>query len=278
MKNILIIIFFIICAKSFAIGAKGPLDQHKDALKNEKPIVLEKVGIDEHLGDKIDLTLPFVNETGEEVKLGKYFTDKPVFLMLIYYECPTLCSLHLNAMMETFKSLEWSVGNQFEFIAVSIDPDENHILAEKKKQSYLDLYGRPETKDGWHFLTGSEKSIKALASQIGFRYAWDPKQEQWAHSAAAYILDTDGLISFYHYGIQIDPKVLRLSLVDASNHKIGTIVDRMVLFCMQYDPNKKTYAFYAFNLMRLGALLTAIFLVIYLFLFWRKENNKGKKS
>jgi protein SCO1/2 len=261
---------------TFSLGGKGPLEMKKDGLKNTKPVVLDKVGIDEKLGGSIDLNLPFKDELGNDVRLGTYFTDKPVFMLLIYYECPTLCNLHLNALMKMLKDFEWRVGDKYEFVAISIDPEESPKLAEKKLQSYLKEYGHPETRNGWHFLTGEQDSITKIADQIGFRYAWDANQEQWAHSAAAYVLTPEGKISYYHYGLRIEPKVMRLSLIEAANNKIGNIVDRMVLFCLQYDPNKKSYAFYAMNIMRVGGFITFIFLGFFLFRFWRKENNTNK--
>ncbi len=276
--SIAILTFFFVF-QAYAIGGKGPMEMAKQGLKNKKSVVLDKVGIEENLGGQIDLSLPFKNEKGEDVQLKKYFQgDTPVFLLLIYYECPTLCSLHLNALMQTFKDFDWKIGDKFEFGAVSIDPDETPRLAQKKLDAYLDEYGKPETREGWHFLTGEEKNIRALADQIGFKYAWDPREQQWAHTAAAYVLTPEGKISYYHYGLEIQPKILRLSLVEAADHKIGNIVDRMVLFCLQYDPNKKTYAFYAFNIMRLGGILTIIILAIYLFRFWRKENKTQVKG
>lgn len=256
----------------FSLGGTGPLDNSDiKGSKNERPVNLDKIGIEEHLGDKVDLNLPFVNEAGEEVKLGKYFTDKPVFLMLIYYNCPTLCNTHLNTLMQTLKNFEWKIGDKFEFIAVSIDPEENHILAAKKKQAYMDVYDHPESGKGWHFLTGSEDSIKKLTSQIGFKYAWDQNTNEWNHAAASYVLTPDGTISYYHYGLNVVPKVFRLSLVEASDNKIGSVMDKLILYCLQYDPNRKTYAFYAYNIMRVGAFLTALFLGIFLIRFWRKQ-------
>jgi protein SCO1/2 len=171
---------------------------------------------------------------------------------------------------------EWKIGEKFEFVAVSIDSGESPKLAEKKLESYLKEYGHPQTRDGWHFLTGERENIDKLANQIGFKFAWDPSQQQWAHSAAAYVLTPKGKISYYHYGLNIEPKIMRLSLVEAANNKIGNIVDRMVLFCLQYDPNKKTYAFYAMNVMRVAGVVTIIFLFIFFFRFWRKENKKEK--
>lgn len=276
MLNLLYTFFFsfaLVGSTAFAIGGKGPLEVSKTGVKNEKPRYLDEVGIDEKLGESIDLELEFNNSLGEKVKLKEYFNDKPVFLMLIYYNCPTLCSLHFTALMNSFRKFEWDIGEKFEFVAVSIDPNEKTKDAKEKKELYFNEYDRPGTEKGWHFLTGNEENIKKLASQIGFKYVWDHNMEQWAHTAAAYALTPTGRISYYHYGLNIDPQVLRLSLVEASENKIGNIVDRLVLFCMQYDPNKKTYAFYAYNIMRVAAALAALVLIFFLARFWLRERD-----
>ena len=206
--------------------------------------------------------------------MGKYFRPGiPVFMMLIYYDCPTLCNTHLNTVVMTLKNFEWQIGKEFEFVVVSFDPREKHDLAYNKKQAYLEMYGKPGAGKNWHFLTGTPESINALTSQIGFKYAWNPNESEWAHTAASYVLTPDGKISYYHYGLNLIPKVFRLSLVEASDGKIGTVMDRLVLFCLQYDPNKKTYSFYAYNLMRVVALLFAIGLGLFLFKFWRRERQ-----
>lgn len=253
---------------AFAIGGKGPLEMSKTGLKNEKPYYMDRVGIDEHLGDQIDLNLMFKDEGGNEVKLGKYFGKKPVFLMLIYYTCPTLCNIHFSKMMKTFRDFKWDIGDNFEFVAVSIDPKETPKDAKSKLDTYFESYERSHTRDGWHFLTGEQKSIQKLTSQIGFKYFWDENMSQWAHTAAAYVLTPKGKISYYHYGLSINPRDLRLSLVEASDNKIGNVMDRIMLYCMQYDPSKKKYAFYAYNIMSVAAVLTVLIMLFFLGRFW----------
>lgn len=268
-------LFCLNIESSFAIGGAGPLDQDKlKGAKNERPSFMDDVGIDENLGTQLDLELPFVDEQGREVKLGKYFNDKPVFLMLIYYKCPTLCNTHLNTLMQTFRDVEWKIGKDYEFVAISIDPAESSQVAKMKKNAYLDQYGDKSAGSGWHFLTGKQASIDKIAKQIGFRYAWNKEEKEWAHAAAAYISTPKGKLSYYHYGLSIVPKVLRLSLVEASEGKIGSVMDRVLLFCLQYDPNKKTYAFYAYNLMRVGAILIVLVLLIFFFTMWRKGKHQ----
>jgi len=273
LKLIALLLFTFHSFTALALGGKGPMAMNKDGLKNKKPIILDQIGIDEKLGDTINLNLPFIDENQNQVTLQKYFNEKPVFMVLNYYNCPTLCNTHLNQLMRTLKNFEWKLGENFNFVVVSIDPKETAKDAQKKKLELLRSYGDTSFKDNWHFLTGNEMSIKELTSQIGFKYAWDHRQGQWAHAAASYVLTPKGNLSYYHYGIDVDLKVFKLSLVEAASNKIGTIIDRMVLFCLQYDPNKKTYAFYAYNIMKVGALLMALFLGIFLFSFWKKENR-----
>jgi protein SCO1 len=259
----------------FAIGGAGPLDKTKFTttnVKNETPPFIADIGIEEHLGEQVDLSLPFVDEHGQNVQLGKYFNKNvPVYMVLIYYDCPTLCSTHLNTIVTTLKSFEWQIGKEFEFVVVSFDSKEGSKLAAEKKAMYLDMYGKKNSGERWHFLTGNQASIDKLTSQIGFKYAWNPNENQWAHGAASYVLTPEGKISYYHYGLNIVPKVFRLSLVEASNHKIGTIMDRLVLMCLQYDPNKKTYSFYAYNLMRVAAIIMILILGVFFFRFWRGQ-------
>lgn len=247
--------------------------------KNEMNELREGVGIDEKLGDKIDLNLKFKNEQGEDVTLAKYFeSGKPVLLALVYFNCPSLCNFQLNGIVETLKKLEWSTGNQFEFVIASIEPTETPELAKKKKESYMTVYDRPEAAKGWHFLTASQDSITALADQVGFRYKWVESRNEYAHTAATYVLTPEGKISRYLYGIGFTPKTLRLSLVEASNNKIGNAVDRFLLYCFRYDPEKRGYAFYAFNIMRAGAAVSVVALLAFLVPFWIRQRKQRLKE
>ena len=162
LKLLLSLLFTLIALSAFAIGGQGPMEIAKSGLQNKKNPVIDKIGIEENLGAKLDLSTEFTDEFGNKVKLGKYFNEKPVFMMLIYYECPTLCSLHLNAVLKTLKEFEWTIGQEFEFVVISIDPDESPKVAEKKLEAYHKEYDREGSRDGWHFLTGKEENIKKI--------------------------------------------------------------------------------------------------------------------
>lgn len=246
-------------------------------MANETPEPLKEVGITEHLGDQIDLDLQFKDETGALVPLRSFFKDhKPVLLSLAYYSCPSLCNFHLNGLRDVFKALKAPLGHDFNAVVVSIDPRETPELAANKKTSYIESYGRPEGAEGWHFLVGEDANIKKLAEQVGFRYRWDEDEKQWAHAAAAYVITPDGKISRYLYGIEFSPQTLRLSMIEASNGRIGNIVDKLILFCFHFDPKASKYTIYAFNVMRVGGGMVALLIMGYLALFWvrsRRENS-----
>lgn len=260
--------------QAFAIGG-SPMPFGE--MKNVSPVRPEDIEVVEHLNETIDLSLVFTNEEGKSVPLSTYFQKgKPVHLLLLYYNCPTLCSTYLNQLFESFNTFEWTLGDKYEFVAVSIDPKETPKDAKNKKMAFLESYGRKDKspEKGVHFLTGEEENIKKLASQVGFGYKKISLSEEWAHSSVSFILTPEGKISFYHYGLTLNPETYRLSLVEASQYKIGTIMDRVVLYCLRYDPNKKSYAAYAFNILRLVGTLFALVLGFFMLRFWIGQRKR----
>lgn len=250
-------------------------DPHQPTVvPNQTPQELQGIGIDEKLGQAIDLSLPFIDDTGNPVTLGQYFTGhKPVLLTMVYYNCPSLCNFHLNGVNEALKGIKWTPGQEFELVAVSMDPTETAEVAGPKKAAYVKAYGRPESINGWHFLTGSESNIKALAKQIGFNYRWDEATSQYAHASAATIVTAGGVISRYVHGIQPEIKDMRLALLEASGGKIGSVVDKIVMFCFQFDPKKSKYTLYAWNIMRIGATITLLLVAIILIPAWVRQRT-----
>ena len=239
------------------------------------PDELREVGITEHLDEKIPLDLEFSDERGNPVKLQDFFSgDKPVALTLNYSNCPMLCSLQLNGLFDGLKKMAWDMGDQFEMITVSIDPLETPERARATKQKYLKIYRRAGAMEGYHCLTGREENIKALADAVGFRYKYSPQTRQYAHAAVTIILTPDGRVSRYLYGVQYDPQTLRLSLVEASEGKVVSTVDRILLFCFHYDAARGRYGPAAVQLMRLGGGLTVLILAGTMLIYRRREKSK----
>ncbi|MCB0394044.1 MAG: SCO family protein, partial [Bdellovibrionales bacterium] len=231
---------------SGALGDGLPYQEKKVA--SDKIEEIAEVGVNEHLGKKLDPTAEFLNEDGEVVRLGDYFGGhKPVLLTLVYYSCPSLCNFHLNGITEVLKQMQWTTGKEFDLVAISFEPKDTPEIAKMKKAAYLKEYGREAGQKGWHFLTDRNGSAKKIADQVGFSYKWESESKQWAHPAVAYILTPDGTVSRYLYGIGFEPKTLRLSLIEASDGKIGNVVDKIILYCFNYNPKDRKYSLVAYN-------------------------------
>ncbi|MBA2301168.1 MAG: SCO family protein, partial [Acidobacteria bacterium] len=225
-----------------AVIAQGPLPRQEPGdPATAKPGLLSRIGIDQRLNEQVPLDLSFVDESGREVKLREYFGKRPVLLALVYYECPMLCTQVLNGVTGALKVLNFDVGKEFDVVAVSINPREGPGLAAAKKQAYLDRYGRPHTAAGWHFLTGREENIRALANAVGFRYEYDEEIKQYAHGAGVELLTPTGLIARYFYGIEYSQRDIRLGIVEAADEKIGSAIDHVMLLCYHYDPTTGKY-------------------------------------
>ena len=240
--------------------------------------ILKEVSIEQRIGQQLPLDLPFKDDAGNEVRLGRYFGNKPVVMALAYYECPMLCTQVLNGMTGALKTLSFDAGKDFEVVVVSIDPRDGFRMAGAKKATYLEHYGRPATAAGWHFLTGTEASIKPLAEAIGFHYAYDANLKQYAHGAAIYVATPKGVISRYFLGIEFAPRDLRLALVEASNNALGTIADQVLLLCYHYDPTTGKYGAAILNAIRAGFIVTVGAFLTFLFVSLRREAAAAKAA
>jgi protein SCO1 len=222
------------------------------------PSPFEQARFNQKLGEQAPLQTSFLNEAGEQVLLGRYFGQKPVILVLAYYECPMLCTLVLNGLTSTLKELEYSAGKDFQVVVVSIDPRETPELARDKKTAYLAEYSRPGSEAGWVFLTGEEGEINTLADAIGFEYVYDETLDQYAHPAGVTLLTPSGKISRYFFGIEFPPLDFRLGLIETSEEKIGSLVDQVYLLCYVYDPDSGKYALEILALLRIAGIGTVL--------------------
>jgi protein SCO1/2 len=256
-------------AAAFLSLAMSPLQ----AQVMQMPSELAGVDIVENIGERIDLDLQFTSENGYQIPLRSLFgKGKPVLLNFVYYRCPMLCNLVLNGQTAALKDLAWTVGKEFDVVTISIAPEEGFDLAKAKKKYYLDSYERP-TEGGWRFLTDFQGNTRRLANQVGFNYRWDEKTQQWAHAAAIMLLTPDGRISRYLYGVRFKDRDLRLGLTEASEGKLGSVGDKLLLFCFHYDPEAKGYVPFARNIMKIGGGLSVLLLGIVLSFLFRRERH-----
>jgi protein SCO1/2 len=229
------------------------------AARKEYEAITSQVGIEQKLGTQLPLQLTFTDETGKTVRLGDYFGKRPVILVLAYYECPMLCTVVLNELTRAMNGLESAhIGKDFEVVTVSISPTETPELAAKKKANYVKAYNYEGADKGWHFLVGEEKNIKQLADAVGFKYVYDPKTKQYAHSAGIMIATPDGKLSRYLIGVDFAPRDLKFALAESSQGKIGNPVLSAVLYCFQYDPSTGRYGLVVLRVIQLAGIITVL--------------------
>jgi protein SCO1 len=268
----------VLSASPFAFGKAVPASEQIDRT-GALPERLRGIDVQEHLGDSVPKGASFIDETGRAVTFGEMFDGKhPVILTLNYSRCPMLCSLELNGLVASIKQLDWTAGGEFKIVTVVLDPNEKPEQAAESKARYLRQYGRPEGASGWHFLTGSEASIKQVATSVGFSYGFNEKRNEYIHPASIMILSPQGKIARYLYGIEYHPKTMRLSLVEAGEGKIGSSIDQLVLYCFHYDAKEGSYAPVAMNIMRVSSGLGATVLGGFLTSFFIAESRKRKKQ
>jgi len=244
------------------------------------PAALDGLGVTEKLGTRIPLDIDLVDEFKTPVSLQSYFDEgKPVLLNLVYFDCPTLCSVILDGLTKGLGDMSLKPGEEYKILTVSFAPNETSEQAMERRRMYLDQLKHVEDLDeNWHFLVGDEEDLVQLASSVGFEYRWDEVTEQYAHPAVLVFLGDEGKITRYMYGARFKPRDLRTAFVEASQGKIGTVVDRVILYCYRYDSASGEYVLFASNLMKLAGLLTVIILGIFLLTFWRRESKGGNNS
>ncbi|MBI3245863.1 MAG: SCO family protein [Deltaproteobacteria bacterium] len=248
-----------------------------DMLAFQKPALFNpfpNVGFDQRLDEQLPLDLSFADETGKAVQLRDYFGGKPVLLSLAYYDCPMLCTLVLNGLVRTLRTLAFSAGTEFNVLTVSFDSREKPPLAAEKRKIYLDAYNRPGADTGWHFLTGDEAAIQQLTKAVGFRYSYDQSSQQFAHASGIMILTPEGRLSHYFFGIEYAPRDVRLGLVEASAGKIGSAVDQILLLCFHYDPAAGKYGLFIMRIVQTLGFLTMVALGSYVFAMLRRERKQ----
>ncbi len=238
------------------------------------PASLQDVGFDQKRNAQVPLDLPFKDETGRPVRLGDYFGSKPVILNLAYFRCPMLCDQVMNGMVRTMLEMPLEVGKDFNVVTVSFDARETPEMASAKRETYLQRYGRDQAREGWHFLTGAEESIKSLTGSVGFRYRYDAGKDQFAHAAGIVVLTPEGKVSKYFYDIRYSARDLRLGLVDASANKIGSVVDQVLLFCFHYDPIEGKYGPAVMRVVRVGGVLIVLGLGVFVIALVRGDRRR----
>ena len=261
---------------SVVVSAQGEAPGLRPAAalpSNAVPGPLGKVAFEQRLNEQLPLDLPFKDEAGRSVKLGDYFGRKPVVLAFVYYECPMLCTQVLNGLESALRVIHESIGQEFDVVTVSFDSRETPVLAAGKKKAYLERYQRSSAEQGWHFLTGEQASIDALTKAAGFSFDWDEQTQQFAHASGIVVATPAGKLSRYFFGIDYSPRDVKFALIESSNEKIGSLAERLLLYCYHYDPATGNYGFVAMRAVRLGGAVTLVALIGFIFVSIRRDHR-----
>jgi protein SCO1 len=265
-----------VCVLTFAFCIAGASAQYPNGYGNqpkpgtpasELPQQLQEVTFQQRLNDSLPLDASFRDEHGRAVRLGDYFTSgKPVLLAFVYLQCPMLCTQVMNGISSALKAVPFTPGKDFDVVLISFDPRDTPATAAEKKQAHMDYWDAHATANAWHFLTGDDAQIKRVTAAAGFNYRWDEATGQFAHVSGVLLVTPDGRLSRYFYGVEYSPKELRMGLVESSEGKIGSAIDELLLFCYHYDPAAGQYGVVVMNLVRLGGVLTLVFLAGFIYL------------
>jgi protein SCO1 len=249
-------------------------------LNDRVPRQVEDVTVDQKLGESIPLDILLTDSKGQPTKSGYFFDGKrPVLLTLNYSNCPVLCNVQLNALVDGLNKLSLRIGQDFQILTVSIDPKESTERINETKAKYIEILDQqPGALGGWHFCTARESSIKRLADAVGFRYTYDAKTGEYYHPAMLAFVSPDGVISRYSLDVTFPPDQTKLALIDASNGTIGTPVDQFIMWCFSYDPDRGSYVLAAWRLMRLGAATTVLMLLVTLVPYWIGKKRSARSS
>ncbi len=279
MKNLLILIALLtawpLLGSKPAFSQTPPRWTAAESTSATTMPILNDVGIDQKINEFLPLQTVFNDEHGQSHPLSDFFHSRPVILALVYYNCPSLCTMSLNSLLGTLKTMKETAGKDFDVLVVSFDSREKAPLANAKKASYLRQYNRPGAESGWHFLTGDQAAIDTLTRAVGFRYAWDEKNQQFAHASGIIVMTPQGKIFRYFFGIDYAPKDVVFTLQEAQKNRTGTLTERVLLYCYHYDPTTGKYSLAVFRIIQAGALIILAGLAAFFFFAHRFSNKRA---
>lgn len=236
---------------------------------------LEGIGLDERLGQSVESNVVLRDHTGRMVRLSSFLNrGRPVVLSFVYHSCPNVCSEVLRGVAATLSQQEWSIGEQFDVLSISIDPGDTPEVAADARTRNLGRYARPSAEHGWHFLVGDDSAVRQIAESVGFRYRRDERTGQFGHPSVIMVLQPSGVVARYLYGTTYPPFDMRMSLVEAANGRTLSTTERFLRFCYTYNAHENGYVLVAWRVMRIGGAITAVALLTFLIVFFRRERNR----
>jgi protein SCO1/2 len=229
------------------------------------------------LGAQLPREARFTDHAGRVLELGQCLGERPTVLAFVYYECPMLCGLVLEGLVQALRAVDFTTGADFDVLVLSIDPGETPALAAAKRASVLRAFGlapAAPAAEGWRFLVGEEPAIRAVTRAAGFTYSYIPERDEWAHGAGITVLSPAGVVSRVLFGIEFAPRDLRFALIEASAGRIGSALDQVLLRCFHYDPTRGEYGLAILVVVRVLGTLTVLGLALFV-LRWLHGERAG---
>jgi len=242
------------------------------------PQALKNVGVDENIGKAVTPTLNFFNEEGHPIQISQVLNkQQAVILNIVYFDCPMLCNLVLTGLVDSLKQLPtYPVGKGYQILTISMNPNDTSEQAKAFKKTYLEKLGQPDAGKSWHFWVGTPDQVKKLANQVGFNYAYNPNTKEFAHASVQILLTPEGKVARYLYGTEYKPLDLKMALIESKKGKMTSSIERLMLFCYNYEPDARGYVLHAVNLMKIGGLITIIVLGALIIRLTKKYKNKSE--
>ncbi len=265
-------------SKIFALAGMALASASLGVAQYARPAIAKGVNLEQKLNAPVPLDLVFHDETGRSAPLRTYFGDKPVILELVYFRCPSLCPMSMHETVMSLRRVPLKPGRDYNVVVVSFDPSDTPAMATEKKAYYAKEFGKPGFDSGWHFLTGSQNAISRLTSAVGFGYNWDPTTKQFIHAGGIMVATPEGKMSRYFYGINYAPADLRMALVEASEHRISSPVDYVLLFCFHYDALQGKYSLVILNVLKIAGVITLLVLGGLIYLLMRYEKKPKERT
>jgi protein SCO1/2 len=241
------------------------------------------IGLDEHVGDKVPTGITLTDSSGRTTELGALFDGhRPVVLVMAYARCRLLCSVVLHGIGDAIRASKHTPGVDFLPVVVSLDPTETPDEAARRQATLLERIGRGRDRQIWPYLVGDPISIAALASSLGFRYAWDAKTEQYAHPAVVFVLTGDGRIAEYVRGVTFDG--LDAAIERASRGTLTQDTAEDLLRCFHFDPTSRRYGSKIHLAFEIGAstVLAGVIIFVVSLLAWerrrRRQSERGREA
>lgn len=237
--------------------------------------VPDQASVVERLGERVPQDATFIDSYGNRVRLGDVFDgERPVLLVLAYYRCPMLCGLVLRGVAAALQNISWIAGQDYRVLTVSFDPSDTPLSARQSQSQALELLGKGATPERWPFYVGQTDAIRALQESVGYATFRDPNTNEWAHSAAIFALTPEGKVSRYLYGIQFDPKEVKLALFEASQGRLGSTIERVIMRCYSYDATSKRYVPMVQTFLRAGGAVIGVAFFVGLGFLWKRERKR----